>query len=44
MFRGNLSAPLRAAEATREALGLLMGGAAADAPQGRRETQHAVGA
>jgi ABC-type uncharacterized transport system ATPase subunit len=44
MFRGNLSAPLGAAEATREALGLLMGGAAADAPQGRGETQHAAGA
>ena len=44
MFRGKLSAPLAAAEATREALGLLMGGAAADAAQGRQETQHAVGA
>jgi general nucleoside transport system ATP-binding protein len=44
MFRGKLSAPLAAAEATREALGLLMGGAAADAAAGRQETQHAVGA
>jgi simple sugar transport system ATP-binding protein len=44
MFRGKLSAPLAAAEATREALGLLMGGAAADAAQGKQETQHAVGA
>jgi general nucleoside transport system ATP-binding protein len=44
MFRGKLSAPLRAAEATREALGLLMGGAAADAAQGSQETPHAVGA
>ena len=43
MFRGKLSPPLRAAEATREALGLLMGGAAA-AGDGRQETKHAVGA
>ena len=44
MFRGKLSAPLGATQATREALGLLMGGAATGAPQGRQETQHAVGA
>jgi simple sugar transport system ATP-binding protein len=44
MFRGKLSPPLRAAEATREALGLLMGGAAAGAGDGRQETKHAVGA
>jgi simple sugar transport system ATP-binding protein len=39
LFRGRLSAPLHAAEATRETLGLLMGGAAA-----RQDMNHAVGA
>jgi ABC-type uncharacterized transport system ATPase subunit len=37
MFHGKLSAPLSASEATREALGLLMGGA-------EQEASHAVGA
>ena len=44
MFRGNLSAPLRAAEATREALGLLMGGSRRRCAARQAETQHAVGA
>jgi simple sugar transport system ATP-binding protein len=39
MFDGRLSVPLAAAEATRETLGLLMGGAAA-----REEASHAAGA
>jgi general nucleoside transport system ATP-binding protein len=39
IFHGRLSAPLNAAEATREKLGLLMGGAALD-----EEAAHAVGA
>jgi general nucleoside transport system ATP-binding protein len=43
MFHGRLSAPLTAAEATRERLGLLMGGAGAPAANGE-ETRHAVGA
>ena len=40
MFHGHLSAPLTAAEATREKLGLLMGGSSA----GQQEASHAVGA
>jgi ABC-type uncharacterized transport system ATPase subunit len=40
MFHGHLSAPLATAEATREKLGLLMGGSSPD----ERETAHAVGA
>ena len=44
MFHGRLSAPLSAADATREKLGLLMGGAAAAAAGGEQEAKHAVGA
>jgi simple sugar transport system ATP-binding protein len=40
MFRGNLSAPLDAASATRERLGLLMGGSGTDDV----EASHAPGA
>src|SRR5271155_1570457 len=44
MFHGRLSAPLNAAEATREKLGLLMGGAGAAGQAGEHEAKHAVGA
>jgi general nucleoside transport system ATP-binding protein len=44
MFHGRLSAPLSAAEATREALGLLMGGASTGAPVAEKEPSHAAGA
>jgi ABC-type uncharacterized transport system ATPase subunit len=44
MFHGKLSAPLSASEATRETLGLLMGGASTDQPVGEQEASHAVGA
>jgi ABC-type uncharacterized transport system ATPase subunit len=44
MFHGELSAPLDAAEATREKLGLLMGGANPAQPAGEQEAKHAVGA
>src|SRR5207302_1573704 len=40
MFHGHLSAPLPAAEATREKLGLLMGGSSLD----QKDAAHAVGA
>jgi ABC-type uncharacterized transport system ATPase subunit len=40
MFHGRLSAPLPTAEASRETLGLLMGGASLD----QEESAHAVGA
>jgi simple sugar transport system ATP-binding protein len=40
MFHGHLSAPLATADATREKLGLLMGGSSLD----EREAAHAVGA
>jgi general nucleoside transport system ATP-binding protein len=43
MFHGRLSAPLAAAEATRERLGLLMGGANSAEPSGQ-EVKHAIGA
>ena len=45
MFHGKLSAPLEAASATREVLGLLMGGSSdsGGAPQ-QQEASHAVGA
>ncbi len=43
MFHGKLSAPLSAAEATREKLGLLMGGASSGEPTGA-EASHAVSA
>jgi general nucleoside transport system ATP-binding protein len=44
MFHGRLSAPLEAAEATREKLGLLMGGANPERLAEEREVKHAVGA
>jgi simple sugar transport system ATP-binding protein len=44
MFHGKLSAPLSAAEATRETLGLLMGGASTGRPAGEQGAKHAVGA
>ncbi len=44
MFHGHLSAPLSAEEATREKLGLLMGGANAAGQGGEQEAKHAVGA
>ncbi len=44
MFHGRLSAPLEAAEATREKLGLLMGGASPERAAGEQEVKHAVGA
>jgi simple sugar transport system ATP-binding protein len=44
MFHGRLSAPLEAAEATREKLGLLMGGAAPERAADEQEVKHAVGA
>jgi general nucleoside transport system ATP-binding protein len=40
MFHGHLSASLLTADASREKLGLLMGGSSLD----QRETAHAVGA
>jgi ABC-type uncharacterized transport system ATPase subunit len=44
MFHGTLSEPLDAAAASREKLGLLMGGSSAGEPSGREEASHAVGA
>jgi simple sugar transport system ATP-binding protein len=44
MFHGHLSAPLEAAAATRETLGLLMGGSTAGPAATAREASHAVGA
>jgi general nucleoside transport system ATP-binding protein len=44
IFHGRLSAPLSAVEATREKLGLLMGGANAAGQAGGQEVKHAVGA
>jgi len=44
MFHGRLSEPLNAAEATRERLGLLMGGADPSRPVGEQEAKHAVSA
>jgi len=44
MFHGRLSPPLDAAEATRQRLGLLMGGASTAAPAAEPEASHAVGA
>jgi simple sugar transport system ATP-binding protein len=42
MFHGHLSAPLPTAQASREKLGLLMGGSSLD--QHQKDTAHAVGA
>jgi simple sugar transport system ATP-binding protein len=44
MFHGHLSEPLAAAAATREKLGLLMGGSSADQSVAPKEAPHAVGA
>jgi len=44
MFHGKLSAPLEAAQATRERLGLLMGGADPGGHGGEQEAEYAVGA
>jgi simple sugar transport system ATP-binding protein len=44
MFHGHLSAPLEAAAATRETLGLLMGGANTGASGPAEEATHAAGA
>ena len=44
MFRGRLSEPIAAAAATREKLGLLMGGSSAGQAAGHQEASHAVGA
>ena len=44
MFHGRLSVPLEAAQATRERLGLLMGGADPGARGGEQEAEYAVGA
>src|SRR5271156_1118363 len=44
MFHGRLSAPLDAAEATREKLGLLMGGANPERAASEQGAKHAVGA
>jgi simple sugar transport system ATP-binding protein len=47
MFDGHLSRPIPAADATREKLGLLMGGASATQPDeaaGGKEAIHAIGA
>jgi general nucleoside transport system ATP-binding protein len=44
MFHGRLSAPLSAAEATRETLGLLMGGAKTGEEPSVAEVAHAAGA
>jgi general nucleoside transport system ATP-binding protein len=44
MFRGRLSEALDSAQATRETLGLLMGGSSAGGAAGESEASHAVGA
>ncbi len=44
MFHGHLSEPLVAAAATREKLGLLMGGSSVDQSAAPKEALHAVGA
>jgi len=44
MFHGHLSEPIAANEATREKLGLLMGGASAAQADGGKEAAHAAGA
>ena len=44
MFHGRLSAPLEAAQATRETLGLMMGGARPEQEPGEPQEKHAVGA
>jgi len=44
MFHGTLSEPVAAADATREKLGLLMGGASPAEAAATREVSHAIGA
>ncbi len=44
MFHGHLSEPIEAALATREKLGLLMGGSSAGQSAGQKEASHAAGA
>jgi simple sugar transport system ATP-binding protein len=44
MFHGKLSAPLDAADATREKLGLLMGGSSLDQQGEQKDSAHAAGA
>jgi simple sugar transport system ATP-binding protein len=44
MFHGTLSEPIATAQATRETLGLLMGGSTAGDPAKQTEASHAVGA
>ena len=44
MFHGHLSEPIAAVEATREKLGLLMGGASIAQATDQKEASHAVGA
>jgi simple sugar transport system ATP-binding protein len=44
MFHGHLSEALNRAQATREKLGLLMGGSSADGASGGAEASDAVGA
>src|SRR5471032_2188349 len=44
MFHGRLSPPLSAADATRETLGLLMGGSSVGESTSQKEASHAVGA
>ena len=44
MFHGHLSEPIDAAAATREKLGLLMGGSSAGQSAGPKEASHAAGA
>jgi simple sugar transport system ATP-binding protein len=44
MFDGHLSAPIPAADATREKLGLLMGGASTAQADAEKEAAHAIGA
>ncbi|MBI1203872.1 MAG: ATP-binding cassette domain-containing protein [Rhodopseudomonas sp.] len=43
MFHGHLSEPIAAADATREKLGLLMGGASVGDAAGQQEASHATG-
>jgi general nucleoside transport system ATP-binding protein len=44
MFHGRLSAPLKAAQATRETLGLMMGGARPENEAAKLQAKHAIGA
>jgi general nucleoside transport system ATP-binding protein len=44
MFHGHLSEPMATSEASREKLGLLMGGSRAESSTAAAEANHAVGA